>query len=405
MGVESVSILLRWIFEPETRPCPLSDLLVITAQVGDEYLDTKRDMEAHILPLMREHSIRYVQVARAGHFESDGITILEDSTQPTACFTDGDYKLSDELKLNGTVPQYGGVHRCALKFKAWVIETWLREHLHGEVNHAIGYNAEETKRIDKSEYAFASRMAFGFNSEETARISRASEYDGFIRVAFYPLMEWGWNRQRCEDYIFERLGIHWRKSACVFCPFNALRRDAIERHREHPVQVADAMLIEHMSLALNPRGSLYRDGSLIQITTANKNTKAVRLYTQRLAKLPWAIYRVRRIYKGKLTVNKRTGKAEWKKGTVYRSVEQDSRHDHADSAIRLLYDLRDRLSLDIEVRRGIHYAYRERCASTYPTQEEFYTAAPATVPNKARYGIPWFDAQWAQTRQTALFGD
>ena len=57
----------------------MEDLIVITSQVGDEYTDTGRDVEAHILPLMRAHGIRYVQVARHGHFEADGITVLDDS--------------------------------------------------------------------------------------------------------------------------------------------------------------------------------------------------------------------------------------------------------------------------------------------------------------------------------------
>jgi hypothetical protein len=121
MGVESSAILLRWIMNPAARPCPLEDLIVITAQVGDEYTDTGRDMNPHILPLMGALRIRYVQVARHGHFEADGITVLDDSRTPARVFLEGDYKLSDELKKNGTVPQYGGVHRCALKFKAWVI--------------------------------------------------------------------------------------------------------------------------------------------------------------------------------------------------------------------------------------------------------------------------------------------
>ena len=125
MGVESSAILLRWIMSPATRPCPLEDLIVITSQVGDEYTDTGRDVNTHILPLMRALGIRYVQVARHGHFEADGITVLDDSRTPARVFLEGDYKLSDELKANGTVPQYGGVHRCALKFKAWVIGQWL----------------------------------------------------------------------------------------------------------------------------------------------------------------------------------------------------------------------------------------------------------------------------------------
>ena len=100
MGVESSAILLRWIMIPATRPCPLQDLIVITSQVGDEYADTGRDVEAHILPLMRVHGIRYVQVARHGHFEAEGITVLDDSRSPARMFLEGDYKLSDELKRN-----------------------------------------------------------------------------------------------------------------------------------------------------------------------------------------------------------------------------------------------------------------------------------------------------------------
>ena len=193
MGVESSAILLRWIMSPVTRPCSLEDLIVITSQVGDEYTDTGRDVEAHILPLMRAQGIRYVQVARHGHLEGEGITVLDDSRTPARVFLEGDYKLSDELKRNGTVPQYGGVHRCALKFKAWVIEQWLEEHVRGRARHAIGYNADETGRVTRSEYAFSERIAFGFNVDENTRINRSGEYNTLSREAFYPLLEWGWD--------------------------------------------------------------------------------------------------------------------------------------------------------------------------------------------------------------------
>ena len=170
LGVESTSILLRWIMEPETRPCPLEDLIVLTAETGDEYVDTGHDVETHILPLMRRHRIRYVQVARHGHLEADGITVLDDSHNPARVYLEGDFKLSDELKLTGTVPQYAGTHKCALKFKAWVIEQWLEKNLREPARHAFGYNADETKRIAKSEYIEA--IAFGFNADERKRIEK-----------------------------------------------------------------------------------------------------------------------------------------------------------------------------------------------------------------------------------------
>ena len=56
MGVESTAILLRWCLEEDTRPCPLDRIVVITAQVGDEYEDTGRDVQTYMLPMMRCHT-------------------------------------------------------------------------------------------------------------------------------------------------------------------------------------------------------------------------------------------------------------------------------------------------------------------------------------------------------------
>jgi hypothetical protein len=100
MGVESSAILVRWIMNPEERPCPLDELIVITAQVGDEYRDTGRDVVNHVLPLMRANGIRYVQVARHGHLQADGITVLDDSCSPEVVFLNGDYKLSAVNRSN-----------------------------------------------------------------------------------------------------------------------------------------------------------------------------------------------------------------------------------------------------------------------------------------------------------------
>lgn len=422
MGVESTAILLRWMMEPASCPCSLSDLIVITAQVGNEFRDTGTDVQDHILPLMRKNGIRFVQVARHGHLEVDGITVLSDTRSPDRVYLEGDYRLSDELRTNGTVPQFAGVHRCALKFKAFVIESWISAALarSGSFGHAIGYNADEISRIENSEYAFAAarstpapaavHVAFGFNTEESGRIEKANEYDGlrsndgrgegagFTRTAFYPLQEWGWTRQHCLDYILETLGVEWKKSCCVFCCFahnkqNA--RDLAQRHMEHPEQVAEAMVMEHMSLALNPRGTLYRDKSLIQITVDQGNQKAVESYEKRIHEAEWALYRVRRIYHAQ--------KADpTKKGTADRAVEKISVFRDSDGARMRLAEVAASGDGEIEEARGLTYVYRERCGVTFPAREEFFTVAPALVHSKARYGIDWFDEQWL-SRQGRLF--
>src|SRR5689334_2406022 len=92
MGVESNAILVKWLTDPTSRDFSLEQLTVITAQTGDEHIDTKTYCETHILPLLRNNQIRLVQVARAGRFEEDGIEVLDDSRNPQTVYIDGAYK-------------------------------------------------------------------------------------------------------------------------------------------------------------------------------------------------------------------------------------------------------------------------------------------------------------------------
>ena len=260
--------------------------------------------------------------------------------------------------------------------------------MRGYAHHAFGYNADERKRISQSEHAFQERIAFGFNADETRRIDRSCEYNTLTRKAFYPLLKWGWSRARCVNYIRENLGVTWRKSACVYCPFNALKDDAIDRHLEHPEQVADALLLEHMSLALNPRGTLYKGTSLIQIAANSGNDKALNDYRQRIDSAKWAKYRVRRIYSGK--------------GRADRAVEKLDVFASAIEARANLAGVAACLGL-VEELRGIPYVWRQRRSETeFPTREEFWTIAPALVEGKARGGLAWFDSKWSDN-QMGLF--
>lgn len=79
MGVESTAIILRWLEDPASRDFDLTDLIIITAMTGDEFADTGRLVEEHILPRLRQHGVRYVQVARGGRLQEEGVAILDDS--------------------------------------------------------------------------------------------------------------------------------------------------------------------------------------------------------------------------------------------------------------------------------------------------------------------------------------
>jgi hypothetical protein len=297
-------------------------------------------------------------------------------------------------------------HISSLKFKAFPIEVWLRDyfrpvHPEGELRHAFGYNVEEVRRVAKSEASFEQRrIAFGFNSHETRRIARAQMYDTPQRIGFYPLVEWSWTRQDCLDYLQSLFGVVWPKSACVYCPFNSLREDGIERHKRHTRQLTDALMLEHMSLTLNPRGTLYRDKSLIQITDESGNVPAIEAYQSSLFRQPWALYRVRRIY---FAARDQEGNAlASKKGTAIRYVERLVDGLTSKEAIHRLRTMADASGQELVEQRSILYLYTERCATSYPTREEFYVAAPAVVETKARYGVARFEEHWDQ-RQQELF--
>jgi hypothetical protein len=409
MGVESTAILVRWILDPSSRPCELEDLVVVVAQTGDEHEDTKRACEYYILPLLRKHRIRLVQVARGGSKEADGIVMLSDTRAPYAMHTAGAYKLSDELLAAGTVPQFAGAHRCALKFKAFVIDTWLALELAGKPHaHAWGYNADETSRVDACEAAIAASplaysMAFGFNVDEGERVARSREFDGKgrpTRIGLYPLVDWAWPREACIDYLWRELGVRWMKSACYFCPFNAELAKAtplgLERLLSDPVAASRALLLERMSLSMNPRGTLFRTKSLHEIVinhaieggldddTFNPAYRAIKVHRAELDVATWALYRVRRVYTSK--------------GKAHRSVERmnEGAREPITRALGVMAQVKGH-ALDCLDAANIERFTVEECEpDVYPTREEFWVAAPATVETKSRYGLPWFEERWAE---------
>jgi hypothetical protein len=382
-------LILRWIFEPNTRPCPLENITVITAMTGDEFDDTARDVTNYILPLFRKYRIRFLQVARHGSKEADGITILSDTRNTAFLYYKGDYKLSDELAASGVVPSYSGPHTCSMKSKAVPIETWLSDY-YAETHfaHAFGYSAEESKRVPKCDAALVARhVALGFNAQELQRVERASRYDHPLRIGFYPLVEWGWDRQMCLEYVREHFGIEWKKSCCVYCPFAHNKRNLVQlqvRQAAHPIETANALMLEHMSLALNPRGTLYRSESLLTMTAGAGNTAAIEEFESKKRNGKWAIYRVRRIY---------TAKGE-KKGTVHRAVENLEMFLTEREALVCLHDKAACFRWEETTVGAIHYAHVERKGHTYPTREEYFVVAPARVETKSRYGISTFNTLW-----------
>ncbi len=146
-------------------------------------------------------------------------------------------------------------------------------------------------------------------------------------------------------------------------------------------------MLEHMSLALNPRGTLYRSESLSAMTARVGNAKALKLFGEMQQADRWAIYRVRRLYGAKAMEDE---SEPAKKGTVQRAVEKQEVFATSQEALSTLRSRAEKSGWDLVLANDIQYASVEYRKDSYPTREEYYVVAPARVETKTRYGVDRF---------------
>lgn len=353
LGVDSTAILLRWLTEPASRDFDLSQLTVITAMTGDEWEHTKADVEAHVLPLLREHRIRYVQVARSQALvrKDEGVVVLSDTDQPDVVHLDGAYRLSEEMLAAGTVPQSAGSRRCSAHAKGWPLDATIPRLTNGRpYRHVVGFEANEPGRANKDAL---------FNTA--------------LRTGEYPLIEWGWDRETCIEYIRLLTDVTWHKSACVYCPFSIQNKAGLARqlelYRQHPLAGVQALFMEEVSLALNPLQGLIPRDSLGRVLAAAEMHEVLALTKDRLNATPHALYDVRRILRPRK--NDRTKMAN--SARAIRRLATGTRSQ----MVRQLEEAGGNFERD-----GFWRAHIVRRGDALPAAEHFLAVAPAVVHDK-----------------------
>ena len=368
MGVESTAGVYRTIVDPAWRPPELlpdlSNLIVMIAQTGDEWTDTVRLVERHMLPVLRRHHVRLVEVARAGPSEADGIVILQDTRTPTQLHADpvkyDFFSLSQEHRRNGVMPQLGGRRLCSAKAKGFPLDAWRKHALgHRQYIHAVGFNCDETGRI----------------------AGDASVTMGGQRRPIYPLHERNCSRQECLDYLLKVFRVQWVKSCCRQCCFAGSRAGwpaQLARYQAYPAESAHHVVDEFVTVALNKESGLFGPKDTLADRLARGDAaEALRLARRQVRGTAWAIYRVRRLL--------------WPPAPSWRSVQTVRRGDMP-SMHAFLRELADRLELSLDVHAGHARLWlAHRVPDTSPTFEEFFVAAPAQVVDKQR---PGFETRW-----------
>jgi hypothetical protein len=89
---------------------------------------------------------------------------------------------------------------------------------------------------------------FGISTDEAGRAARAKKRFERLRhtVPVYPLIEMGWSRMDCVEYLRAKLPYEVPKSSCVFCPFRTNQAWlSLKRHDpdgwERAVQIDEAL--------------------------------------------------------------------------------------------------------------------------------------------------------------------
>ncbi|MEU3708382.1 hypothetical protein AB0E82_39600 [Streptomyces anulatus] len=436
LGADSTAILLDFLDDPVGHGLEpdLSDLIVVHAVTGDEFADSLAYVTRLVLPLLRDRSVRLVQICRAGRSDTDGVLVLDDSREPYRIHAAGPWRLSDELRTAGTVPQLAnGQRRCSIRFKGWVLDNWAAAEFGTRTfRRVIGYHAGELGRADKD-----SAIQRRLNAEAGRTICEPH----------YPLILAEMDRAAVEAYVLDTLGEPIKKSYCAMCPFSgvcASRDRHEERLRAHPHVAADVLRLEYVSMALNERMSLYGPaGSLhARLTEDNRNQAVLEAFQAGLDQALHAVYEVRRITFAGRTADCRRwhgpkcAEAEWwcgwkrtarcrrlhrvvdqagagvearplcaggdgcrgeqQKGQSWRSVRTvyEGPRERAELVVGLFADrfpARVRLVTgDVSGIRRAHYLAE---GQGFPRAEAFVVAAPAGVADKQR---PGFERTWTQ---------
>jgi len=117
-----------------------------------------------------------------------------------------------------------GFKTCSEKFKTRAQEKFIHHY-------------SETRAVLKSGQKLLKVIGYDAGEERRAKPYVHPEYD-----YFYPLIEWGWDREKCSQVVRDA-GFKVAKSACFFCP-STTKPEIIQLRDEHPDLLARALAME-----------------------------------------------------------------------------------------------------------------------------------------------------------------
>ena len=89
----------------------------------------------------------------------------------------------------------------------------------------------------------------GYDAGETKRVTHTAQRDAIDRkfIKHYPLLEWGWDRNKCLSVILSEGLPSPGKSSCFFCP-NMRKNEIISLYENNPTLFERALRIEQRAM-------------------------------------------------------------------------------------------------------------------------------------------------------------
>jgi hypothetical protein len=235
-GQDSTAILLKLIFDKEFRAkyAP-KRLLVIFANTHNEHPYTYYYIDTVIKPLCKAHNIEFVQIDNDMGYHGNtwkSLTGQWENNHPTI----------GSLSFNATCS-----HNLKLQPQFRFVEQWLVKNYKEIVNRKNKVNYKQFSKI----YGKI-RWLVGIARQEESRIADPNNVEVWRKqsiVIEYPLLDVGYNRKDCQNYI-ESTGYEIPlPSNCMYCPFACNDMEILWLESNYPKQFQKWVQYESKKLA------------------------------------------------------------------------------------------------------------------------------------------------------------
>lgn len=225
LGQDSTTILLKIIHDKDFRKkyAP-NDLLVLFANTGNEHPYTYSYRDRVIIPLCKEHNIEFVSIeSHMGYHGKNWESLTtrwETGTPSIGSLAFARFmNCSHNLKLN---PQYR------------YVEELIAKRYDGIINKARKQNYKQFVDLFDSKV----RFLIGIAREEENRIfdveNETLNWKKECVEVQYPLIDIGYNRKDCQDYIAAIKTEIPYPSNCMYCPYASTHLELLFMYYTYP---------------------------------------------------------------------------------------------------------------------------------------------------------------------------